>query len=224
MACCKADPGSGTGRRTFIARAVALAVAALALPPHARAGRLRQFSGEVAINGTPVVAGADIRPLDVITTGAKSNVIVVMGMDALLIRANSEVELLGKPDAGMLTGLRMLDGALLGVFGAGAPRQVLTATATAEIRGTGIYIEASAQRTYFCTCYGEVELSDQHRSASQRVLAGHHTAHVIHADAADGAMIREAEFSNHADEELVMLERLFGRKPAFGEREKLTAN
>lgn len=223
MACCKTHPDAKAGRRNFIARSVALA-AALMLPPLAMAGRLRQFSGDVAINGTPATAGADIRPLDVITTGAAGNAIVVMGADALLIRANSEVELLGKPDAAMLTGLRMFTGALLGVFGKGAPRQLLTATATAEIRGTGLYVEASAQKTYFCTCYGEVELSDQHRSASRLVSAGYHTANVIYAGEADGAMMRDAEFSNHADEELVMLERLFRRKPSFGEREKVTAN
>lgn len=214
MACCKTHPESKASRRNFIARSAALATA-LMLAPLAMAGRLRQFSGEVAINGTPVMAGADIRPLDVITTGAGSNAIVVMGTDALLIRANSEVELLGKPDAAMLTGLRMFTGALLGAFGKGTPRQLLTATATAKIRGTGIYIEASAQKTYFCTCYGEAELSDQHRNASRLVLAGYHTANVIYAGEDDGAMMREAEFSNHADEELVMLERLFGRKPLF---------
>lgn len=222
MGCCRTHPDSSAGRRNFIARSAALAIA-LMLPRLAMAGRLRQFSGEVAINGVPVVAGADIRPLDVITTGAESNAIVVMGTDALLIRANSEVELLGKPDAALLTGLRMYAGAVLGAFGRGAPRQLLTATATAEIRGTGIYIEASAQKTYFCTCYGEVELSDQHRSASRLILAGHHTANVIHADGADGATMQEAEFSNHTDEELVMLERLFGRRPSFSEREKAGA-
>ena len=221
MACCKAHPDSKEGRRHFLARCAGLAVG-LVLPSLAVAGRLRQFSGEVAINGTPVVAGADIRPLDVITTGAKSNAIVVVGMDALLVRANSEVELLGKPDAATLTGLRMLEGALLGVFGTGAPRQLLTATATAEIRGTGIYVEASAQQTYFCTCYGEVELSDQHRSARKLVRAGYHAANVIHADAAAGAVMQDAEVSNHTDEELVMLERLFGRRPAFGSQDKLT--
>ena len=195
-------------------RSAALGMA-LMLPSVAQAGRLRQFSGEVAINGVPAAAGAEIRSLDVITTGARGNAIIVMGMDALLVRANSEVELLGKPDAAILTGLRMLTGALLGVFGKGAPRQIVTATATAGIRGTGIYVEASAEKTYFCTCYGEVELMDQHRSVKRLVLAGYHTANVIYANEKGGEMMQKAEFSNHSDEELVMLERMFGRRPDF---------
>lgn len=214
MACCKTHRDSKTARRDFIARCTALGIAMM-LPSAAMAGRLRQFSGEVAINGKQAIAGAEIRPLDVITTGAGSSAIVVLRMDALLVRANSEVELLGKPDAAVLTGLRMLTGALVGVFGNGAPRQIVTATATAGIRGTGIYIEASAEQTYFCTCYGEVELMDQHRSTSRLVLAGYHTANVIYADEKEGEVMRQAEFSNHSDEELVMLERLFGRRPSF---------
>lgn len=217
MACRRSHPESPASRREFIARAASLG-AAMMLPSMAQAGRLRQFNGEVAVNGKPATATTEIRSLDVITTGSASTAILVMGRDAFLIRANSEVELLGKPKAAVVTGLRMLTGALLGVFGKGAPRQLLTATATAGIRGTGVYMEASAERTYFCTCYGEVELMDQHRSTSRLVLAGYHTPNVIYAAMKDGAMMHKAEFANHTDEELVTLEKLVGRKPAFGRR------
>ena len=130
---CRVHPE--TGRREFIARAAVLGIA-LALPSIAQAGRLRQFDGEVAVNGKPATAATDIRSMDVVTTGAASSAILVMGRDAFLIRANSEVELLGKPKAVALTGLRMLTGALLGVFGKGGGRQLLTSTATIGIRGT----------------------------------------------------------------------------------------
>ncbi len=195
-------------------RSAALGMA-LMLPSVAQAGRLRQLTGEVAVNGKPASAAMEIHSLDVVTTGAGGSATLVMGKDALLIRANSEVELLGKPNTAVLTGLRMLTGALLGVFAKGAPRQLLTATATAGIRGTGIYMEASAEKTYFCTCYGEVQLTDQHRGARRLVLAGYHTPNVIYADMRDGAMMHKAEFANHTDAELVMLEKLVGRKPPF---------
>jgi len=214
---CRMHSQSGTNRRDFIARSAVLGLA-LALPSVALAGRLRQFNGQVAVNGKPGTATTEIRSPDVITTGAGSSAILVMGGDAFLVRANSEVELLGKPKAAVVTGLRMLTGALLGVFGKGAPRQLLTATATAGIRGTGIYMEASAEKTYFCTCYGEVELMDQHRSTKRLVLAGYHTPNVIYADMKEGSMMHKAEYANHTDEELVMLEKLVGRKPAFGRR------
>jgi len=51
---------------------------------------------------------------------------------------------------------------------------MLTATTTAGIRGTGIYVEASPERTYFCTCYGTVEIEDQHRTEKRLVVSGYH--------------------------------------------------
>ena len=140
---------------------------------------------------------------------------LVMGRDAFLIRANSEVEILGKPKAVLLTGLRIVTGALLGVFGKGGPRQLLTPTATAGIRGTGVYVEASPERTYLCTCYGTVEIEDQHRTEKRLVVSGYHAPNIIHAQMIDGTMMQKAEFTNHTDEELVMLGKLVGRVPPF---------
>jgi hypothetical protein len=181
----------------------------------ARAGRVHAVGGDVRINGKPAGRNAGVRALDVVVTGANSHAILVIGKDALLVRANSEVEILGKPKSALLTGLRMLTGGLLAVFGKAGPRQLLTATATIGIRGTGIYMEASAERTYFCTCYGEVEIADQHRTEKHLVLSGYHTPNIIYAEMHDGRMMEKAAFINHTDEELVMLEKLVGRKPPF---------
>jgi len=214
MAFCRMHPVSKAARRKFIAQSVALGTA-LMLPSIAQAGRLRQLAGNVAVNGKAANAATEIRSLDVVTTGAGSSAVLVMGKDALLIRANSEVELLGKPNTVALTGLRMLTGAVLGVFGKGGGRQVLTGTATIGIRGTGIYMEASAEQTYFCTCYGDVSIEDQHRGERHLVLSGYHSPNVIYAAKKDGAMMQKAQFINHTDDELVMLEKLVGRKPPF---------
>jgi hypothetical protein len=188
--------------------------AALMLPSTVRAARFHRIEGEVSINGKPADGRAEIHALDLVVTGANGGAILIMGKDALLIRANSEVEILGKPKTVVLTGLRMLTGALLAVFGKGE-RQLLTATATAGIRGTGVYMESSPELTYFCTCYGEVELVDQHRLEKRLVVSGYHTPNYVHATMRDGAMMHKADFINHTDEELVMLEGLVGRKPPF---------
>lgn len=209
---CPAHPIAS--RRQFLARSAACG-AALLLPATSHAGRVHEMNGEVTVNGRLASRANEVRALDVIKTGPDGRMVLVMGKDAFLVRANSEVEVLGKPRALVLTGLRMLTGALLGVFGKGGNRQVLTATATAGIRGTAIYVEASAEQTYFCTCYGEVRLEDQHRVEKRLVLSAYHTPNIIFAEPKDGLMMRKAEFVNHTDDELVMLEKLVGRVPPF---------
>ena len=211
---CAHYPESSKSRRDFLLRTAAFGTALL-LPPASHAGRLHQIDGEVLVNGRRASRANEIRALDVIRTGASGRLVLVMGRDALLIRANSEVEVLGQSGALVLTGLRMLTGALLGVFDKGGKRQLLTATATAGIRGTGIYMESSPERTYFCTCYGTVEIADQHRTQTRLVVSGHHAPNIIHAQMTDGTMMQQAEFINHTDEELVMLENLVGRVPPF---------
>ncbi len=211
---CLHYPERTKSRRDFLLQSAACAVALL-LPATSRAGKLLEVNGEVMVNGRLASRANEVRALDVIRTGASGRLVLVMGKDAFLIRANSEVEILGKPKAVLLTGLRMLSGALLGVFGKGGPRQMLTATTTAGIRGTGIYVEASPERTYFCTCYGTVEIEDQHRTEKRLVVSGYHAPNVIYAEMTDGKMMHKTEFINHTDDELVMLEKLVGRLPPF---------
>ena len=211
---CPHHPDPTKSRRDFLLQSAACG-AALLLPATSHAGKLHELDGEVLVNGRLASKANEVRALDVIKTGPGGRLVLVMGKDAFLLRANSNVEILGKPRAVLLTGLRMLTGALLGVFGKGGPRQLLTATATAGIRGTGVYVEASPERTYFCTCYGTVEIEDQHRTEKRLVVSGYHSPNIIHAEMTDGKMMQKAEFINHTDEELVMLEKLVGRKPPF---------
>ncbi len=207
---CLHHPDPTKSRRDFLLQSAACG-AALLLPATSHAGKLHEIDGEVIVNGRLASRANEIRALDVIKTGTSGRLVLVMGK-------NSEVEILGKPKALLLTGLRMLSGALLGVFGKGGARQVLTATATAGIRGTGIYMEASPERTYFCTCYGTVEIEDQHRTEKRLVVSGYHAPNIIYAEMTDGKMMHKAEFINHTDDELVMLEKLVGRVPPFVRR------
>ncbi|MBC8007116.1 MAG: hypothetical protein H7X76_03615 [Prolixibacteraceae bacterium] len=211
---CPHQSNLSKSRRDFLLQSAACGTALL-LPATSHAGKLHELDGDVMVNGRLASRANEIRALDVIKTGPSGRLVLIMGKDAFLIRANSEVEILGKPKAVLLTGLRMLTGALLGVFGKGATRRLLSATATAGIRGTGIYMEASPERTYFCTCYGTVEIEDQHRMEKRLVVSGYHAANIIHAQLTDGKMMQKAEFVNHTDDELVMLEKMVGRVPPF---------
>ena len=105
-------------------------------------------------------------------------------------------------------------GALLSVFGSGE-RKLLTSTATAGIRGTGVYVEVSSELTNFCTCYGAVELADSSGSETRQVRAIHHEAHLVHAEPQVGSVFEAATMRNHYDEELRLLENLVGREPPF---------
>ena len=81
-------------------------------------------------------------------------------------------------------------------------------------------MEASPERTYFCTCYGTLEIEDQHRTEKRLVVSGYHAPNIIYAEMTDGTMMHKAvmhkaAFINHTEDELVMLEKLVGRVPPF---------
>jgi len=153
---------------------------------------------------------------DVITTGANSEVVFVTGKDAVLIRANSRVEAQGTAGALLLTGLRVVTGAVLSVFSPGQPKMLRTATATIGIRGTGVYLEAEEARTYVCVCYGEAELvSLMDPAARESVRTTHHEQPRYIMGSGAPQMLMGAPVINHADAELVMLESLVGRRPPF---------
>ena len=115
--------------------------------------------GDARINGVPAKEGMDVKAGDVATTGAGSEIVFVAGKDAFLVRANSRVEAQGTAGALLLSGLRIVTGAVLSVFTPGEVRSVRTSTATVGIRGTAVYIEAEEARTYVCTCYGEADIA-----------------------------------------------------------------
>src|SRR2546425_11854334 len=84
---------------------------------------------------------------DSVSTGADGEVVFGVDKDAVLVRRNSELSILK-------TGLRIVTGAALSVFGAGR-RQLRTPTANIGIRGTAEYLEDEPVRTYVRTSYGD---------------------------------------------------------------------
>jgi hypothetical protein len=178
---------------------------------------LYRVRGEVRVNGSPAIEGMEIKVGDVITAGANGEAVFVSGRDAFLVRANTRVEAQGGA-AGqlMLSGLRLLTGALLSVMSPGQPKTLSTATATIGIRGTAVYLEAEPARTYVCVCYGVADLAaSSDPSARETVQTQHHEQPRYVMGTGAPQMLMGAPVINHTDAELIMLESLVGRRPAF---------
>lgn len=216
------DSGFQPGRRIWLRGATAATIAAgmLHLRTALAAGTLppgvAQVKGDVRINGKPAERGQRVAPGDVIVTGRDGELVFVAERDAFLLRANSRVEFGAAAARGAATVLRMLTGAMLSVFESGARREIRTTTATIGIRGTGIYVEAEAQRTYACTCYGEAVLTpvDDPAAAETVRTRRHDQPRYIYGKGMP-QMMAPAPVVNHTDAELQMLEALVGRKVPF---------
>lgn len=227
------DDQRGTfGRREFLRALLAAGITGgIAASPAARqvlamgqAGTLAEgfhrVRGEVLVNGAAAQEGAIVFPGDVITTSSAGLGVFVVGKDAFLVRENSRIELAGgnagrEPGATkIITTLKVAAGKLLSVFGSGGKR-IETPTAVAGTRGTGVYIEAEPDLTYLCLCYGTTDLQSASDPAMQETFSSqYHEARYILAPGAGKAFLKAPKI-NHADEELVMLEALVGRKPPF---------
>lgn len=172
---------------------------------------LREFSGDVTVNGQPAREGMPIKPGDTVVSGPDSRAIYVVGQDAFLQRERSSVQMLGDTTR---AGLRVATGKLLSVFAKGDKR-IETPTATIGIRGTGCYIEAEPGRDYFCLCYGAADVVLHGKpEKTQRIVTEHHDQPLYLYGNGDSMMV-PATVKNHTDLELTLLENLVGRYPPF---------
>ncbi len=215
--------GSRAQRRAWLHGAAAAVIAAsgmLQLRAALAAGTLppgiAQIKGDVRINGKRAERGQRVNAGDVIVTGKGAELVFVSEKDAFLVRADSRVEYGSAATKGVATALRVVTGALLSVFESGRRRQINTATATIGIRGTAIYIETEARRTYACTCYGEAVLTpvDDPAAAETVRTKRHDQPRYIYGKGMP-RMLEAAPVINHTDAELQMLETLVGRKVPF---------
>jgi hypothetical protein len=120
-----------------------------------------------------------------------------------------------EPESSFISGLNLFAGKLLSVS-RNSPMNVNTATATIGIRGTGFYVEADPEQTYFCTCYGTTDVNSSTNPASkQTITATHHDQPVYIVNDKQGKNIRNAPLINHTDQELTLIEALVGRTTPF---------
>jgi FecR protein len=182
-----------------------------------------RIQGSAWVNGKRIDSTSVIRPNDIVTTARGSELVFVVGDHAMLLRGSSHLVIephQDNPSGGFLiAGLRLLTGKLLSVSRNKGMR-IDTPTATIGIRGTGVYLEASPARTYFCICYGEVDVQALHDPDSKAaVVSAHHDQPLyIYAQGQTGRLVRAVPGlarRNHSDAELIMVEALVGRTPPF---------
>ena len=177
-----------------------------------------RVSGDVRVNGNAANMRTRIAAGDTVETGRDGEVAYVVGDSAFMQRGNSSVATQAAPqDSMLLSGFRLVTGALLSVFGGGGSRRLTTPTATIGIRGTGVYMEADLEKTYFCTCYGVADVAALNDpQSSDTIAATHHDRPVyILNEGQTAAFIRGAPFVNHTDQELMLIETLAGRTVPF---------
>mgnify|MGYP003340216624 FL=1 len=208
---CPAQIPFSPSRRTLLGAAAAT----LLCPSHGATAQAVSAMGEVYINGQRASPDTVIRPGDRVLTGPESTLTLAIGEDAFRLRPLTSVAFGGTPDSKLVTGLRVLTGALLGAFRKSAPRQVQTTTATIGIRGTAVYVEANPVLTYVCTCYGEVDLECVTYRSKKPVIARDHTPNYVFARVLSGRSIMDAPVINHTNQELADLEKLAGRQPVL---------
>ena len=206
-------------RRQFIKYAIAapigLAFATSGLAASRRLqGKILELSGDVFINKNLATPSSIIRSGDQVTTAFNGRIVFSMAQDVYLLQAGSSLELVSQ-DGAIISGLRLLTGGLLSVFGSrNSQTKIYTRTATIGIRGTGVYLNSQPDKLYFCTCYGKTELDLGHNHVEQ-IEAKQHNAFDVTGTTANSMKMLATEVKNHTDDELRLLEKYAGRIPLF---------
>ena len=168
------------------------------------------IEGKVYVNGVEATINTPILANDTIKTGKNGRIVFAVGHDAFILRNNTELAL---ENNGLLVGgLRLLTGKLLGVFGK-SRHHISTNHGILGIRGTGIYAEVEPDLTYFCTCYGETDISSI--AIPDHVITVQSKYHDAPKYVTAAGEIIPAPFVNHTDEELMLIESLVGRTTPF---------
>jgi hypothetical protein len=202
-------------RRDFLILFAAGTAGLVAAPGSLAQGtrQIREIRGEVLVNGRRAGTSTSIRPGDTVSTGSDGWLRFVHGADAFFLRARTEMRLETGMAGGALTALRLVTGALGGVFGKGGRRTIYAPNVTAGIRGTGVYLETRTEGTYACACFGAVELvSEADKMDRAIVLTKHHHAHLVMSQPKNDSRLVVMPQQNHTDAEMDGLERLVRRR------------
>lgn len=185
---------------------------ALAQQPRSSIVELR---GDVYRNGQRIGTDATLAAGDQISTGPGSMVVFTVADTALMVRQNTQLALEGDTPTAVKV-LRLLSGAAASVWGRGADRKIVLPTATAGIRGTGVYAEVMADedhRGYLCNCYGTVDITAG--TERRTSVASYHQAFWAERTPRNGTLLSPAGAVNHTDEELEFLASLIGQRTAW---------
>lgn len=176
-------------------------------------GNIVEMAGDVLLNGQRLRPEQFVQTGDSLETGPDSRVIFVVGNSAFQLRQNTRMAIERGNTLNTVSLLRMLTGAVAAAWGKGTPRQVVTPTLTAGIRGTGTYMEVRPQedlRTYFCNCYGVIDMAaGAERTVSQ---SEYHQSFWAEPAPVNGRLLTPARAINHTDEEMEFLAGLVGER------------
>jgi hypothetical protein len=201
-----------SGRRRFLQGAAALLLVREALAAGTLEKGVYRVHGQARVNDVPARPGMVVKPGGAVVTGERSQIIFVVNRDAFLLRENARLEV----GSAAATVFRIVTGALLSVYQPGVRKTLHAQNATIGIRGTGVYVESGAERTYVCTCYGEAELTPlADPGAGETVRTRHHEQPRYILPKGAPQMMLNAPVINHTDAELAMLESLVGRSVPF---------
>ncbi len=193
----------------------------LAMGRYDFAQEMREVKGDVRLNGRPARVGTPVNYKDVVTTGSPGRAIFILGKAVFLVRANTRIELPAQPEetlkgkAGKV--VRLTRGKMLAVLRQSRTRFV-TPTAVIGIRGTGLYLEAEAEKTYACLCYGEATLQSAITGdLLEDITTRYHDSprYIYKSPPESGRLISKAPVINHTDAELILLESLVNRQSPF---------
>lgn len=202
-------------RRKFLISAAALPLAAI-VPIQALAASsvIHELQGTATVNKKPLTRASSIKNGDEIVVSSDGKLVFSIGEDAFLVRGGSTLQVYTEENSVLVSGLRLVNGAILGVYGKRkSATRIFTATATIGIRGTAVYAAVTPEKLYTCTCYGHTDLIVGLEKAD--VIATHHNAHVVSTGKNGNSQMKTFEVIDHSDDELRMLEALVGRKPLF---------
>jgi len=205
-------------RRSFLQAAAAWTAAGSLAGAQAQSrSNIVELSGDATVNGQKLRLDQSLQTGDEIITGPRSTLIFAIGNSAFHMRQNTSMVVERGASITAVSLLRLLTGAVVSVWGKGSNRQISSPTLTAGIRGTGVYTEIFANqngaRTYFCNCYGVVDLA----AGAERELSESTYHQAVWGEAAlDGrSALTPARLINHTDEELENLARLIGDRTAW---------
>jgi hypothetical protein len=201
-------------RRDVIKAAAAwVAMGGLPMAMAQQRSNVVQLTGDALLNGSRLLPDQTIQTGDQLQTGPGSSMIFAMGNASFLVRQNTMMTVERGSTLSAVSVLRMVTGAVASVWSKGNNRSIITPTITAGIRGTGVYTEVMPDqdsRTYFCNCYGVVELNS---GGVQKVSEAQY--HQSFWSQTQGAPLSPAAAINHSDEELEFLARLMNQRTAW---------
>lgn len=206
-----------TRRRGFLQAAAAWTALGGWTAAHAQQrSNVVELRGDALVNGQRLRQDQYVQTGDRVETGPGGHLVFVLGNSAYHLRQNTAIQVERGDTLSAVSVLRMITGAVVSVWGKASHRQIVTPTLTAGIRGTGVYTEVRPeedQRTYFCNCYGTIDLS----AAGDRVesFAEYHQAFWAEPALRDGRRLTPARAINHTDEELEYLAALVGQRTAW---------